>query len=359
MKRAELQAFVEGFLRHQGATTEEIAPGLLRVEAPRGKGRRRRKARLLAFGTRPQRAHPGAELVAVGSAALDQLVSEAQATGRFTIIHRPAPARPGRPPHSDRLPSVAEARWGDPLPAYRPQFLFVYLAQYHTIDVPDDLELIALDPARGEVLSSPASMLEALRAPGALPRGWRALSTHPTLWDLRRSLRALDRRLQRRARKVKEASALEIARETANIEAYYRQLIEEARHPVGRAQLTPQEEEERVHALQLDWKRRVQEVQSFWEAYGDVALSAVAAVMQPCWAIPLLAGRRQRRRSLHGAPVAVADYATGAVVEPRCALCGEKVVQTGMILRKQLVCARHSIDVTQEGEGRDRKGGKA
>ena len=44
------------------------------------------------------------------------------------------------------------------------------------------------------------------------------------------------------------------------------------RNPVGRSQLSPQEEGARVRALQLDWKRRVQEVQQFWEAYGDVRL---------------------------------------------------------------------------------------
>lgn len=321
---------------------EEISSDLIRVRPPAAKGRGRQKARVLAFGARAQRSHAGAELVAVGSAALDGLVNEAQQHGRYTIAYAPPPENGGAPPRGSELPRVPGWRWEEPQQAYRPFFLFVYLAEYHTIDVHDDLELIALDSARAEVLSSSTFILDILRMGGPPPRSWRSLPAQPTIWDIRRSLEALDRRLQRRARKVKEAAAIEIARETANIEAYYRQLIDEARHSVGRSQLSLEEEGQRVRTLQLDWKRRVHEVQRFWEAYGDVRLSAIAAVMQPCWAMPLVRERGRRRASRSEMPTAVAEYDTGRLVEPRCAVCGEKVVQEGVIISKQLACRRHS-----------------
>jgi hypothetical protein len=224
--------------------------------------------------------------------------------------------------------------------ASRPLFLFVFLVEYHTIDVPDDVVLIPFDPARGEALASPGSLLAALRGGTGEPApGWPALPALPTAGDLQRVLDVLDRRLQRRARHVKEASALEIARETANIEAYYRQLIDEARHPLGRSVGGASDEGARVRLLQLDWKRRVQEVSRFWEARGDVRLSALGVVMEPAWVVPLLRRGARLRRGSPGRPYAL--VAGGRHGGLRCAVCGARLGRRAALHGTDLICLGH------------------
>jgi len=341
VKRSEIRRFVERCLDRQGARVSEVGPALVRVELPVDEGEAAEK-KLLAFGKRVHQQNPEAELVAVGSAFLDHLVNRAASEGRFTVSFRPPPDEMPDPPASKSLPEVGRATWARPKPAYRPVFLFVYVAEYRTIDVPDDLELIALDPARGEAVSPVGPLIEGMKSGlTEAPEGWEVLGTLPTRGALLRSLALLDQRLQRRARRVKEAAALEIARETANIEAYYRQLIEEVRHPVGRARHSPEDEAGRVRALQLDWKRRVQEVARFWEAGVTVRLSALGAWMEPCWAWPLRGrGPRGGRRGT-GRIYLAADPISGLVHYPRCPLCGERVRGEAEVSGADLVCPDH------------------
>jgi hypothetical protein len=351
MRRTEIRGFVERFLALRSLQARELGAGLLAIDAPPADREGRPVwPHVLAFGSRVHRAHPEAELVAVGSAFLDRVVGEAVAAGGYVVRYRAAPSEGrARRPDPAKLPPPAAGVWSEPQRAYRPVFLFVYVAEYRTIDVPDDVELIPLDPLHGQGVASPGALLEALRAGlAAVPPGWRAQASHPTPAALRASLTVLDRRLQRRARRVKEAAALEIARETANIEAYYRQLIDEVRHPVGRGRLTPAEEEERVRALQLDWKRRVQEVASFWEAGASVKLSALGVLMEPCWACELRPeGTRSRRRG-RALPFAAAEYASGAFLPVHCALCGQAPRSGVTAIGADLVCAAH----LDEGAGK-------
>jgi len=353
MKQAQLRKFVEQFLELNGARLEGGSADLLRARVPAGDERdpgrdaagreaaRGERKLVVAFGARAHRDHPGAEFVAIGSAFLERTVAEALGRGRHTVVYLPAPQRSRLPRTPPPLPAVEGREWGPPVRAARPLFLFVYLVEYHTIDIRDDLILIAYDPVRPKAALSPHGMLAAIgRASRRPEEDWPPLSAVPTAGDLLRSLDLLDRRLQRQARLVKEASAIEIARETANIEAYYRQLIEEARHPVGRSRQTPEDEAERVRQLQLDWKRRVQEVSSFWEACGDVRLSAVGAVMEPCWAFPLKAeGSGGRPRNI-SPPYGIADC-RGQVAEPLCPLCGSSIKSGAIRLGQDLVCESH------------------
>ena len=145
MKRSEIREFVESFLLHRGSRVEDVASDLLRsVETTEEGGE---ESQVLAFGTRVHRAHPEAELVAVGSAFLDQLAGEASRGGRYVVSYAATPeegteyAAPALP---KTLPRIPDGIWQAPKRAYRPLFLFVYVAEYRTIDVPDDLELIAL-----------------------------------------------------------------------------------------------------------------------------------------------------------------------------------------------------------------------
>jgi len=350
MKKADIRSFVLGYLTLRGAEVIESNGDLLRVHVPEADTLGREH--LLAFGARAHRAHPGSELVAVGSAFLDQLIQEATQTGRYTVVHESSPTKVRRVRSLRPLPTVAGYDWGHARAASRPLFLFVYVSEYHMIDVADDLILIGYDPLRREALASPQELLGEIRAGRVEPDPqWPALPPVPTAGDVLRSLDALDRRLQRRARRVKEASAIEIARETANIEAYYRQLVAEARSPVGRGQLSAEEESERVRVLQLDWKRRVQEVSRFWEARGDVRLSALGAIMRPCWVIPLEKSGKKRASRKTKAPYAIADCNTGSVAEPRCPLCGAKLGKEADIWGSDLVCPRHVRDADAAADG--------
>ncbi len=358
MKRSEIHSFVEAYLAHRGARLVRRGPTLLEVSPPpRADGQggldghgdsegtggdgSALLARLLAFGPRAHHDHPEAELVAVGSAYLDRLVGEATRAGRYTVVYAHTPPLPAQAPQLRGLPAVEGARWGRPRPGYHPVFLFVYVAEFRTIDVPDDLVMIGLDPTRGEVLANPEALLAEIRAASPQPTGgWEELSALPSRGTWLRSLRLLDRRLQRRARTFKDAATIEIARETANIEAYYRRLIDEVRHPVGRGRMTPEEESKRVHSLQLDWKRRVQEVARFWEAGVFVRLSALGVLMRPCWLVPL-AGRGVR-------PFLTADLAGGSLWEPRCPICDRHVRSRAAAVGGDLVCAAHAEPVAQQ-----------
>jgi hypothetical protein len=345
MKRSDIRSFVERYLAYRGARVEPVGPDLLDVAYRSDASFGADGGRQLAFGARAHRSHPAAELVAVGSAFLDRLVGAAARGGKYTVTYRPRPSGKGCKPSRNRLPEVEGGTWTAPRPGYRPVFLFVYTAEYRTIDVPDDLELIPLDPLHCEVHASPSALLDGLGEGSAEPAdGWRAAATLPSPGTLLSSLNVLDRRLQRRARKVKEAAALEVSRETANIEAYYRQLIEEVRHPVGRGRLSPEDEIEHVRRLQLDWKRRVQEVASFWGVGASIRLSALAVLMEPCW-VMLLRGQKIRgRRRGSGVVYAAADYASGALLDPRCALCGAKIRRRAACVGADLVCRPHTAD---------------
>lgn len=356
MRRSVLRAFVQSCLGRDGARIEPESEDLWRIALPAGEEDPATE-RWLAFSPQARRARPDAELLTIGSAFLDRLVGQARAGGTLAIAYRTAPARPRPAVSPAGLPVLDGLQWGAPLPACRPLFLFVYLVEYHLIDVPDDVVLIAYDPARREALPSVGPLLETLRH-GAreAPPGWTPLPALPTPADLRASIDILDRRLQRRARRVKEASALEIARETANIEAYYRQLIEEARHPMGRGQLSSDEEAGRIRLLQLDWKRRVQEVSGFWEARGDVRLSALGVVMEPAWVLPLQrVGARARRARLGRAYAVVAGPKAGGVIEPRCAECGARLRNQAGIRGSDLVCAAHRRDAKTAVDADGRK----
>lgn len=341
-RRLHLRRFVGKFLEATGGAIAREEGEILHVRMPETLEEGGRDL-ALAFGTQVQRSHPEAEVVAIGSAFLDRVLGEAVSLGRHSVSYLPAPRNAVAPRGCASLPAIVGHHWDAPQRGARPVFLFVYLAEYHTIDVRDDLVLIALDPQRRSLRASSHAWWKAFARGSAQPEpGWPPASSLPTAGDLVRSFALLDGRLERRAHLVREASALEIERETANIEAYYRQLIDEARHPVGRTRQTADEEAERVRQLQLDWKRRVQEVAGFWEAFGDVRLSAVAAVMEPCWIIPLRpdGARRARRRAIRP-PYAVADW-RGRLAEPLCALCGSSLNDGSVCAGQDLICGSHS-----------------
>ncbi|MFH1145292.1 MAG: hypothetical protein V1774_12215 [Candidatus Eisenbacteria bacterium] len=341
MKAAQLRKFVERFLELKGGAITFGDEELLQVNLPTDDGREGARELMVTFGARAHRSRPGAEFVAIGSSFLDRIVSEAITLGRHAVVYLPGPERAKPPQPRHRFPRVEGRQWGEPRRASRPLFLFVYIAEYHTIDVRDDLVLIGYDPAQGRGAPSPHALLKDFARGSRRPEeGWPPLSTVPTAGDLLRSLDLLDRRLQRRSRLVKEASATEISRETANIEAYYRQLIDEARHPFGRARQSVEEEAQRVRQLQLDWKRRVQEVSSFWEACGDVRLSAVGAVMVPCWVFPLLGAPAKGRRRNVCPPYAITDL-KGQAGEPPCPLCGSTLRDRAILVGQDLVCEAH------------------
>jgi hypothetical protein len=342
VKRSEIRGFVEAYLARHGAGLVRRGQGLLEVHPPSREGSEAELPRLLAFGLEAHRQHPEAELVAVGSAFLDRLVGEATRASRYAVVYEPVPPDPGPAPRVKGLPGIDGGRWGRPRPGYRPVFLFVYVAEFRTIDVPDDLVLIGLDPTRGETLANPGALLDRMRAEATAPAdGWQDPGALPSRGTVLRSLYLLDRRLQRRARTFKEAATSEIARETANIEAYYRRLIDEVRHPVGRGRLTPEEESRRVRALQLDWKRRVQEVARFWEAGVFVRLSALGVVMRPCWVVPWRGTTGGGGRGA-GRPFMAADIAGGALWQPRCPLCEGRIRTRASALGADLVCVGHT-----------------
>lgn len=377
MKQSEIRKFVSGYLNHQGAAVAQRGGSLLEVAfpvpdnvagaqpdatTPPPQSFQAQQTstvpgmppassavhQLLAFGSKTHKQHPEAELVTIGSAYLDQLINQATAGGRRFVCYRPLAKFKSQAQITGALPLIEGGNWSKPKLAYRPLFLFVYIAEYRTIDVPDDLELIPIDPVRGVMLASAGPLLDGLNTLSETPESsCRPLGMLPTPGTIRRSLEILDRRLLRRTRKVKDAANLEIARETANIEAYYRQLIDEVRHPVGRSRLSTEAEDERVRALQLDWKRRVQEVAQFWEAGASVRLSALGVVMEPCWAMQLRGKGIPRGGGGRSAVSLVFDHQSGTLITPRCPICSTRIEERAELAGMDLICVNHMDEITQ------------
>ncbi len=338
MRRGDIVSFVEGFLAGRGVRAKRLGGDAIEAGLDPSTLEPAGSPRVLAFSQRALKRYREAEAAGVGSALLDRILARSLEEGRIAVAFEPVSEEKGTPPGVAGAPSLTRSRWASPRLGYRPFFIFVFWVEYHMIDIPDDLVVLGVDALDGSVTAEVGELLSLLKDGKAEPQpGLTVPPAVPERFHLARALDALDRRLQRRARKVKESSATEIARETANIEAYYRQLIDEVRHPVGRGKLSAEEEEERVKALQLDWKRRVQEVSGFWEAAGDVHISAMAVLMRPSWLLPV----RPRRKGKRLGPFAYARLGQSSW-ELRCATCGAKLERDVEVRDAKFLCAQHA-----------------
>jgi hypothetical protein len=129
--------------------------------------------------------------------------------------------------------------------------------------------------------------------------------------------------MRRRINKVRQASKQHLEQETTSIEAYYQQLIEEARNQSRRWTTRLEEREDRVRWLQLEWKRRIEEANLFWRPQVNARLVALGLQMVPRVAYRYGVAKVGGRKTARTGPVRVWDEATKTLLLPYCSHCGK------------------------------------
>ncbi len=114
--------------------------------------------------------------------------------------------------------------------------------------------------------------------------------------------------MRRRSNKVLSASRAHLEEETQSIKAYYEQLIEEARNQSRRWSTRVEEREDRIHWLQLEWKRRMEEAIEFWRPRVNARLVAMGVQMLP--RVAYRYGRCGGRGPGRGPRAPAAEYGT-------------------------------------------------
>lgn len=323
MKSTVLRGFFAEVLKARGAKTAVRGTSLLEVRTPPALlDRLGAEDLLLAFNARGLQEAPEAELATAGNPVFDrvlELALDGGSAGQRYAAPPVATAKSGRgggrsatdsrtkAPDPGDIADLQGLEFGPPAPVYAPFVFLVFRVRYSLEEVPDDLEVIPIDAVSETPLAQHPD----------LPEYWESLDVDPAddrpivrvfpVEDriLQLGLDTLEHRLRKRLHRVRRAAQEHLDRETENVRSYYQQLIEETRRD-GRRAGTPEAREQKIHLLQLDWRRRTEEARSFWNPRVDVSLAVTAAVQRPCLSFPVTGpladspggstGRTPRRR---------------------------------------------------------------
>ncbi len=238
-----------------------------------------------------------------------------------------------------RPPSLAKAGELGGMPAVKAEAIyqavchFVFAISYPSIEAADEMEVVSVDSATLEVWAQTPDLSELWGKLEPAPRKGRtslpAIPLAPRVFDT--ALTAFERRMRRRSNKVLSASRAQLDEETQSIKAYYEQLIEEARNQSRRWSTRVEEREDRIHWLQLEWKRRMEEATEFWRPRVDARLVALGVQMLPRVAYrygPLRGAGTGR--GMARACCRVWDEATKAFLAPHCVECGRTGLTDGV-----------------------------
>lgn len=302
MKASQLREFVEAFLEEQGAKFLRRENHLLHVEIPKAVPLNwPTKDFVLAFTQRVQQSEPESEFLTVGHPLLERILDLCGAEGRFSAQYEALPAKKGRRPAASSasgLPDLEKGwAWGEVTEAYRPLVYMAFVIRVSTMDAPDDMETFLVDPWTGAVEGDGSREIKTWDQGSQDPEPDRAVLPVPGMEGiLRWGLSLVDQKIRKRVQKVVGRNQKDLESEIESIEDYYRQLIDEVRTGSRRTQLSPQEREEKVRFLQLDWKRRIQEASEYLKPHITVRLSALGLLHRPCWAIQAVGPRTKRKK---------------------------------------------------------------
>jgi len=323
VKASQFKTFVETFL-------EELGGEFLRREAQFVEVKLPDKVALdwptrhlrLAFSPKAQGTAPDTELLSVGHPLLDRILDLCRSQGRFSKRFEPVPKKRGRRPTLGSAPDLEEGwEWGEPVEAYRPLVCLAFVINVSTMEAPDELETLLLDPWTGEHLGEGAGEIRAWSEETEEPAAGRRVLPLPDMdVVLKWGLALLDGKIHKRVARVKGRHRGELQGEVENIETYYRQMIEELRNGSRRDHLTAAEREEKIRVLQLDWKRRIQEATEYLRPRITVRLSAVGILYRPCWALPAL-GAKGRPKGDGAKNWVVAGHGATQWKPPQCTGC--------------------------------------
>lgn len=306
MKTTELRGFTRDLLSAHGAEIATDSAHLLRIEAPSELADRLGRTSLaLAFNQRGLQDDPNSELATVGNPVFDRVLDLAIERGRIGVGFVPQPkktvdAKPNGLPKelskelSKALPNSLpkDVSVGGSRDSYAPLYYHVFKVQYSVEETPDSLEVVAVDGVTLELESQSPDLLGLWETLDADPSEGRRVPPALPLPDevLRAALEGLERRLRRRIGRLKRDATEHLTREGESIGTYYQNLIEEARTSKRKLAGGLQAREEKIRLLQLDWKRRMEEAQEFWQPKVEVELSGLGVVFRPTREYELLRG---------------------------------------------------------------------
>lgn len=374
IKPSVLQHFVREWLAARGQEPRTLEPDVWAIHVPKDLRERLGTSELvLSFHQKALARHPKSELATVGNPIFDRLLAVAREEGRIGLVFAPPVTPSRRPPSASKAGTLGGQEPDRPEPIYQAVYHFVFTVTYPTIEAPDEMEVISVDGGSMDVLAQTPDIhdlwvkLEAEPRKGRLPIP--PLPVPEAV--LQTALGSLEKRMRRRIRRVSDMSKASLEQETDSIKVYYEQLIEEAKHQGKRWTKQLSDRENRIHWLQLEWKRRIEEATAFWRTRVDARLVAIGVQMQPRTGYRLAVpkgsgtGRSSQAASRRPArvPMLVWDDENETFLAPYCENCGKKersdlqVQPTGRILCP--VCAQEAPRPLKPPLLRVEVGGKA
>ncbi|MBD3161667.1 MAG: hypothetical protein GF346_05415 [Candidatus Eisenbacteria bacterium] len=336
MKPSQLKSFVRDWLAVRDLEAEQLHPDVWKIGVPSEiRQKIGRKELVLAFTQKGRARHPRSELATIGNPLFDRLLGVAREEGRIGIGFQKPPAKRKRMPAKERAGAVDGMfpKKGERI--YQAVYHLVFTVSYPSIEAADEMEVVSVDGADLDVLTQIPDLVDAWSRMDERPRkGHAVIPPFPIPKRVMETgLRALEKRMRRRINKVRQESERHLDRETASIEAYYQQLIEEARNQSRRWSSRREEKEDRIRWLQLEWKRRIEEAKEFWRPQVNARLVAIGAQMLPRvgyrYPVPKTKGSR-KDRSVKG-PMKFWDEATGEFLAPYCEISGRTGLEEPVI----------------------------
>ena len=342
MKAAALQSFLREWLAVRGLEPQLLEPDVWQLSVPKDlRDRLGRSELVFSFSRRAMAKHPKAELATVGNPIFDRLLGIAREEGRVGVGYT-KPAGSVKPPDPEKIPPIEGLVAAKPEPVYQAIYHFLFTITYPSIEAADEMEVVSVDSGSLDVWAQTPDLTELWGALESEPRkGRQVLMPVPIPdWAFDAGLRALERRMRRRIKKVEQSCQERLDEETDSIRGYYEQLIEEARNQSRRWSTRVEEREERIQFLQLEWKRRIEEATFFWTPLVNARLVAVGIQMLPRQAYSFGASKRaakgaaaergaakpaakaSAKPAVKSAPLRVWDEATRTLLAPFCSTCG-------------------------------------
>lgn len=333
MKAAVLQSFLREWLAARGLQPEILEPDVWQLSVPKDLRERFGKNELIfSFSRRAMAKHPRAELAVVGNPVFDRLLGVAREEGMIGVGYAKPAGGTAKPPASVKLGPVGDLAAGKPEPVYQAVYHFVFTITYPSIEAADEMEVVSVDSGSLDVWAQTADLADLWGALEKEPRKGRAVipPLPIPIWAMDAGVRALERRMRRRIKKVEQSCRERLDEETESIRTYYEQLIEEARNQSRRWSTRVEEREERIHFLQLEWKRRIEEANAFWTPQVNARLVAVGVQMMPRQAYrfgPAKAVKGGAKGAGKLTPIRVWDEGTRTLMPAFCVGCGSSPLE--------------------------------
>lgn len=336
-----VEAFAVAALEHLGGAAEQDAPGLYTVLWP-DPASADVEARRLAFDPEALEDAPDAQLVTFASAALDELVGLATASGRVARAFLTAPATTSRATaerlrHSYRFP---DATWAPEAgrPWWLPAGVFLFRVRYLSDAREEEIHQVAVSLVDGGILRRLAEAIERYGLAGDPAEAWPMMAEMPASAAYAAARAELERRLLAPMGQRRRELEARLARESGRAAAYYEELAREAATEVERLPGDTADrarQESRLQAIRLEREARLAELRAKYRLHAEVSLLSVLRLHVPRVAFPgTLAGKR------HQAPLTLVWDPVEQAAEPsRCGRCKTGTYELGLDRSGVVACS--------------------